>query len=95
MGKIASNLADEVVITDDNPRDENASDIRSQIIKACPGAIEIGDRRKAIKTAIGKLSDDDLLVITGKGHEQNQIVKDQIFKFDDIEEIKQIVGYSM
>ena len=95
MGKIASNLADEVVVTDDNPRDENASDIRSQIIKACPGAIEIGDRRKAIKIAIGKLSDDDLLVITGKGHEQNQIVKDQIFKFDDIEEIKQIVGYSM
>ena len=70
-------------------------DIRSQIIEACPGAIEIGDRRKAIKMAIGKLSDDDLLVITGKGHEQNQIVKDQIFKFDDIEEIKQIVGYSM
>ena len=95
MGKIASNLADEVVVTDDNPRDENASDIRSQIIKACPGAIEIGDRRKAIKIAIGKLSDDDLLVITGKGHEQNQIVKDQIFKFDDIEEIKQIVGYLM
>ena len=53
------------------------------------------DIEVAIKMAIGKLSDDDLLVITGKGHEQNQIVKDQIFKFDDIEEIKQIVGYSM
>lgn len=95
MGKIASNLADEVVVTDDNPRDENASDIRSQIIKACPGAIEIGDRRQAIKIAIGKLSDDDLLVITGKGHEKNQIIKDQTFKFDDIEEIRKIMRYSI
>ncbi len=52
MGEIAHRLADRVIVTDDNPRSEEPATIRAAILAACPGAIEIGDRRAAIETAI-------------------------------------------
>jgi len=83
MGAIARDLADAVYVTDDNPRGEEAATIRKAILAACPGAVEIGDRRLAIETAIAGLGAGDLLVIAGKGHETGQIVGDTTLPFDD------------
>ncbi|HEC14541.1 MAG TPA: UDP-N-acetylmuramoyl-L-alanyl-D-glutamate--2,6-diaminopimelate ligase, partial [Rhodospirillales bacterium] len=83
MGRVAQELADAVIVTDDNPRGENAADIRSQILSACPGALEIGDRAEAIGKALSGLAPGDILVIAGKGHEQGQIVGDEILPFND------------
>jgi UDP-N-acetylmuramoyl-L-alanyl-D-glutamate--2,6-diaminopimelate ligase len=83
MGAVAAKHADRVWITDDNPRSENAAAIRREILPACPGAVEIGDRAQAIEAAITALGPDDLLVIAGKGHEQGQIVGDKVIPFDD------------
>lgn len=85
MGDIATKNADVTIVTDDNPRSEDPSVIRSEILAAAPGAIEIADRAKAIESAILGLEDGDLLVIAGKGHEQGQIVGNQTLPFDDVE----------
>jgi UDP-N-acetylmuramoyl-L-alanyl-D-glutamate--2,6-diaminopimelate ligase len=85
MGEIASRTADRVIVTDDNPRTENAAAIRAEILAAAPGAIEIGDRRKAIETAIGELQSGDVLLIAGKGHEDYQIVGTTKHHFSDHE----------
>jgi UDP-N-acetylmuramoyl-L-alanyl-D-glutamate--2,6-diaminopimelate ligase len=91
MGEIASNLADEVVVTDDNPRSENPSTIRSEILVAAPNASEIGDRREAIQKTIHSLTQGDVLVIAGKGHEQGQIFADRTDRFDDAEEAENAI----
>ncbi len=83
MGRIAGDLADVVIITDDNPRTEDAAAIRRQIIAACPSAREIGDRAEAIAAAVAGLRPGDLLVVAGKGHEQGQIVGAETRPFDD------------
>jgi UDP-N-acetylmuramoyl-L-alanyl-D-glutamate--2,6-diaminopimelate ligase len=59
--------------------------IRHAILAAAPGALEIGDRRAAIETAIAGLGPGDVLVIAGKGHETGQIVGGKIHPFDDAE----------
>ena len=84
MGEIAAKLADRVVVTDDNPRRENPASIRQAILAACPGAEEIGDRARAIRTAIEGLGADDGLLIAGKGHERDQVVGDRAIAFDDV-----------
>ena len=88
MGKVAQDLADHVIITDDNPRTENPDIIRQEIMTACPKAQEVGDRAKAIKEAIAQLNSGDILVVAGKGHEQGQIIGTEVKPFDDAEEIK-------
>ena len=92
MGAIATRFADEVIVTDDNPRTEDAAPIRAEIMTACPDALEIGDRKEAIFTAVDGLNDGDLLVIAGKGHEQGQIIGDVVLPFDDVEIAKQAVA---
>ncbi len=91
MGRIACDLADAVIVTDDNPRGEDAATIRTEILAACPSAREIGDRAQAIATAIGGLGSGDVLVVAGKGHETGQIVGDRVLAFDDGEEIRRAV----
>jgi UDP-N-acetylmuramoyl-L-alanyl-D-glutamate--2,6-diaminopimelate ligase len=83
MGEIAAARADLVYVTDDNPRSEDPAVIRAAILEACPGAIEIGDRRGAIRAAIHELRAGDVLVVAGKGHESGQIVGDRVLPFDD------------
>jgi UDP-N-acetylmuramoyl-L-alanyl-D-glutamate--2,6-diaminopimelate ligase len=83
MGRIATELADLVYITDDNPRGETPAEIRRAILAAAPSAVEIGDRRAAIAAAIAELRGGDVLVIAGKGHETGQIVGSEILPFDD------------
>jgi UDP-N-acetylmuramoyl-L-alanyl-D-glutamate--2,6-diaminopimelate ligase len=91
MGRVATGAADRVYVTDDNPRSEDAAAIRRAILAAAPRAIEIGDRRRAIETAIAELGAGDMLVIAGKGHETGQIVGDETLPFDDAEIARAIV----
>lgn len=84
MGAIATNKADMVIVTDDNPRSEDPAAIRAAIMAAAPGAIEIGDRRAAIAAAIAEARAGDIICIAGKGHEQGQIVGDMVLPFDDV-----------
>ena len=83
MGEIAARLADEVVVTDDNPRTEDAAAIRAAVLAGAPGAVEIGDREQAIRRAFAGLGADDTLLVAGKGHETYQIVGDRTLPFDD------------
>lgn len=92
MGQIAQRLADAVIVTDDNPRHEDAAAIRCAIMANCPKAVEMGDRAQAIHTAIHSLAQGDVLVIAGKGHESGQIVGEQVFPFDDIEIAKSVLA---
>jgi UDP-N-acetylmuramoyl-L-alanyl-D-glutamate--2,6-diaminopimelate ligase len=87
MGAIAARMADRVVITDDNPRSENPAAIRGAILQAAPGAIEIGDRREAIRASIVDLHRGDVLLIAGKGHETGQIIGKQVLPFSDHEAV--------
>ncbi|MFK7866114.1 MAG: UDP-N-acetylmuramoyl-L-alanyl-D-glutamate--2,6-diaminopimelate ligase [Alphaproteobacteria bacterium] len=87
MGKIAAQNADHIIITDDNPRDEDPAHIRSMIMTKCKHATEIGDRAKAIRHAISKLGADDCLIVAGKGHETVQISNGKSVPFSD----KQII----
>ena len=86
MGRIARELADNVIVTDDNPRTEDAAAIRRQILAECPDAVEIGDRIEAIKYAVEGLKEGDMLVIAGKGHENGQKIGDKLIPMNDIEE---------
>lgn len=92
MGEVARQFANRIVVTDDNPRSEEASAIRRQILAACPNALEIGDRAEAIAAAISALQDGDVLVVAGKGHETGQVVGDQVLPFDDAAVIRHVVG---
>jgi UDP-N-acetylmuramoyl-L-alanyl-D-glutamate--2,6-diaminopimelate ligase len=83
MGAIASESADSVIVTDDNPRGENPGAIRAAILSAAKGATEIGDRAEAIRAAISALQPGDALLIAGKGHETGQIVGDRVLPFSD------------
>ncbi|WP_222877614.1 UDP-N-acetylmuramoyl-L-alanyl-D-glutamate--2,6-diaminopimelate ligase [Terrihabitans soli] len=88
MGAVAHEKADNVIVTDDNPRSEKPSTIRSQILAAAPGAREIGDRGEAIATAVRELKPGDVLLVAGKGHETGQIVKERVLPFSDHEAIR-------
>ena len=85
MGAVAVRDADSVIVTDDNPRSEDAGAIRAAILAATPGAQEIGDRRAAIAAAIAASEAGDVVLIAGKGHEQGQIVGDRVLPFDDVQ----------
>lgn len=84
MGRIAADLSDVAIVTDDNPRTEDAAAIRAEIMAACPGGIEIGNRRAAIFHAVGLLQPGDVALIAGKGHESGQIVGNETLPFDDL-----------
>jgi UDP-N-acetylmuramoyl-L-alanyl-D-glutamate--2,6-diaminopimelate ligase len=88
MGRVAAAKADVLIITDDNPRGEDAAAIRAAIAEGAPGAQIIGDRRAAIAAAMAEARADDIVCIAGKGHEQGQIVGRgeamRVLPFDDV-----------
>ena len=86
MGAIAVRLADDVIVTDDNPRTEDAATIRKEILAAAPGAREIGDRAEAIRAAVAAMKAGDVLVLAGKGHETGQYVNGEVHPFSDREQ---------
>jgi UDP-N-acetylmuramoyl-L-alanyl-D-glutamate--2,6-diaminopimelate ligase len=92
MGRIAAEKADSVIVTDDNPRSEDPVAIRAEILKAAPGAREIGDRSLAIRTAVKELQPGDVLVVAGKGHETGQIIGDRTLPFSDHDEVRAAIA---
>ncbi len=92
MGEIASRLADVVIVTDGQSRTENPVEIRASIMAACEGAVEIGDRAKAIEHGCGILEEGDCFVVAGKGHEPGQIVGDKILPFSDHDVIRSVLN---
>ncbi len=85
MGAVAVADSDIVIVTDDNPRSEDPSLIRADVMAGAKGAHEIGDRRYAIAFAIEHAEPDDIVLIAGKGHEQGQIIMGRVLPFDDVE----------
>jgi len=83
MGRISVKYADKVIVTDDNPRYENAKKIRQEIIGKEKLIKNIPNRKTAIERSIKKLKQSDLLIIAGKGHEKYQIIKNIYHNFDD------------
>jgi len=92
MGSIAADLADFTIITDDNPRHEDPAAIRADIRAACPKSLEIGDRSLAIKQGIETLGNKDILLIAGKGHEENQLIGSETLPFSDEATVAAILG---
>ena len=91
MGRIASTLADHAYLTSDNPRTEEPKTIIDDTLK---GVVDrkkcqvIEDRAMAIKTALSRISDGDILVIAGKGHEDYQVIGAVKKYFSDIDVAK-------
>ena len=87
MGAVAAKLSDVVIVTDDNPRGEDAAKIRSEVMAGAPGALEIGGRREAIAEAIRMAVQGDIILLASKGHETGQIIgagsSQRILPFDD------------
>ncbi|MCM8780204.1 MAG: UDP-N-acetylmuramyl-tripeptide synthetase, partial [Candidatus Omnitrophica bacterium] len=94
MGYVASEMADSVIITSDNPRSEDENDIIEDIRKGIRknNYKIIADRHMAIQEALKIARDDDIVLIAGKGHERCQIFKDKIVDFDDREEVKKCLA---
>lgn len=90
MGRVAAELADLVVVTDDNPRGEVPAQIRREILSGAAGGagvVEIGDRGAAIAHAVAWARAGDVVVVAGKGHETGQIVGDRTHPFDDRQQL--------
>ena len=91
MGKIASDLADVVIVTDDNPRSEDPAQIRKDILSGANNAIEISGRDAAIEHAIANLDKDDILLVAGRGHELFQKINSVEIPFNDASFIRNII----
>ena len=83
MGKVAIDMSDIVIVTDDNPRSEDPARIRADIMAGASGATEVPGRREAIAEAIRIARDGDIVLVAGKGHETGQIIGDRVLPFDD------------
>jgi UDP-N-acetylmuramoyl-L-alanyl-D-glutamate--2,6-diaminopimelate ligase len=95
MGAIAYEQADEVIVTDDNPRTEDADRIVAAIVAGMPAGSAhsvIRERARAIATAVERASADDVVVVAGKGHEEYQIYGTQYQVFSDRAEVRRLVG---
>jgi UDP-N-acetylmuramoyl-L-alanyl-D-glutamate--2,6-diaminopimelate ligase len=92
MGRIAIEHADMVIVTDDNPRTEDAAQIRAEILAGAADATEIGDRQAAISAAVAGLGEGDVLLVAGKGHESGQIVGKTIIPFTDHAAVAKALG---
>jgi UDP-N-acetylmuramoyl-L-alanyl-D-glutamate--2,6-diaminopimelate ligase len=94
MGEVAAQLADQVIVTDDNPRSEDPALIRQAILAGAGSdhVREIGDRASAITQSILALQEGDVLLIAGKGHETGQIIGDRVLPFSDIDCAKAVLA---
>jgi UDP-N-acetylmuramoyl-L-alanyl-D-glutamate--2,6-diaminopimelate ligase len=87
MGAIAAGAADVLVVTDDNPRGEDPATIRAEVLAGTRDGtaevLEVGDRREAIREALGRARTGDVVLVAGKGHETGQEVAGVVHPFDD------------
>ena len=84
MGEAAAAHADQVFITDDNPRSEDPAAIRAAVLAGAPKAANVPGRREAIAAAMAAAGAGDIVLIAGKGHEQGQIIAGRTLPFDDV-----------
>ena len=89
LKKPNKSLLNETILLIDDILDEGNT--LSEIIKYCPKAIEIPNRKQAIIEAIYNIKKNDILIIAGKGHEKFQILKNKTIKFDDYKITKKII----
>jgi UDP-N-acetylmuramoyl-L-alanyl-D-glutamate--2,6-diaminopimelate ligase len=93
MGEIAARLADILVVTDDNPRTEDPGAIRQALLSGVQGGgaevVEVGDRRLAIREAVGRAGPDDIVLVAGKGHETGQEIDGVVHPFDDRDVVRE------
>ncbi len=89
---LAAASADRIVVTDDNPRGEDPAAIRAAVLVGCPSAVEIGDRARAIASAMSDLGPGDVLVVAGKGHEQGQTIGATVHPFDDAATVRALAS---
>lgn len=96
MGKIAAELSDFCVVTSDNPRSENPSDIIADILKGMEGVstpyVVVENRKEAIKWALEHAKPNDIVLLAGKGHETYQILPTGTIHFDEREAVAEILG---
>ena len=96
MGSVAARYADNVIVTSDNPRSENPSEIIKDILVGLDGTITpykvIENREEAIKYAIATAQKDDIIVLAGKGHETYQIINTGVIHFDEREIIAEALN---
>jgi UDP-N-acetylmuramoyl-L-alanyl-D-glutamate--2,6-diaminopimelate ligase len=102
MGGIAADLADRVIVTDDNPRSEDPAAIRAEVLAGATGAsggagsggaevLEVAGRRAAIEAALRDAGPGDVVVVAGKGHETGQEVAGVVHPFDDREVVREVL----
>ncbi len=93
MGAIAEALADQVVLTDDNPRSENGDEILREILSGCrrDDIVRIRNRRDAIAFALERAGAGDLVLVAGKGHESTQEIQGRKYPFSDRQVIREIL----
>lgn len=93
MGEVACRLADDVVVTTDNPRSEDPAAIIDAIVAGCASApTVIADRAEAIDRAVASAGPDDVVLVAGKGHEQGQVFADRVVPFDDRDAVRAALG---
>ena len=97
MAQEAARQSDRVIITSDNPRDEEPEDIINDMLSGLTTedrkkTISIADRREAIRTACMMAQKGDVILVAGKGHEDYQIIKGVKYHFDDHEVVKEALG---
>jgi UDP-N-acetylmuramoyl-L-alanyl-D-glutamate--2,6-diaminopimelate ligase len=95
MGRIAATLADDVVVTSDNPRSEEPEAILDEILAGLPAgtrAVALADRRAAIAEALRHARAGDVVLVAGKGHETTQVVGPEELPFDDREVLRELLG---
>jgi UDP-N-acetylmuramoyl-L-alanyl-D-glutamate--2,6-diaminopimelate ligase len=95
MGAVAADLADRVVLTDDNPRSEDPAEIVRQIregVGSHPRVQVVHDRRAALKLAIERARPGDVVLVAGKGHEAEQLVGTERLVFSDRAVVTEILG---
>jgi UDP-N-acetylmuramoyl-L-alanyl-D-glutamate--2,6-diaminopimelate ligase len=95
MAKIAETLADQVIVTNDNPRHEKPDAILAEIIRGFshPERVQVElDRSKAIENSIQWASAKDCILIAGKGAERYQQIGDEKIPFDDVEKVNEYLG---
>jgi len=92
MAKIANENSDKIYITDDNPRNESPKKIRDELSKYIPKnkSFNIGNRELAIKKAVINAKPQEIILIAGKGHEEQQIYKNKIINISDKKIIKKL-----
>ncbi len=102
MGAAAARCADVLIVTDDNPRGEDAAAIRASVLAGIGGGVgasgvvvrEVGDRAAAIASALEGLGPGDVLAVAGKGHEQGQTIGGAVIPFDDVSVVRRLVGHA-